>query len=291
VIDPIVAPRLDPAVAAALDGPGEPEERVIEAAGIPFHALVWGEPEATPVVLVHGITSSARTWWRVGPAIAAAGCRVIAPDLPGHGHTGHWIGHPKLADTAADLVAFSRAILPDAEPATVRVVGHSWGAMTAAWLPAVGFGAGRIVLLDPPALTLATLRQILADPSDRRYDDVNTAMAVLGRVNPTWAYGDVAAKAEALTQFDEPAVRAILTENGDWDAGLAALADPAARDVQFRVIRGDPAAGGMIPDALWPGFIARVGAEHVATIRGGPHSPQRTHAAETTCALLHALFG
>src|SRR4029453_19219777 len=110
-------------------------------------------------------------------------------------------------------------------------------------------------------------------------------------LSPRGSYGGGRAKAEALTQFDEPAVRAILTENGDWDAGLAALADPAARDVAFRVIRGDPAAGGMIPDALWPGFIARLGAEHVATIRGGPHSPQRTHVAETTRALLDALFG
>jgi hypothetical protein len=61
--------------------------------------------------------------------------------------------------------------------------------------------------------------------------------------------------------------------------------------VPFRVVRGDPAAGGLIPDEIWLAFIARLGAEHVATIRGGPHSPQRTHAAETTRALLDALFG
>src|SRR4029453_10048574 len=89
-------------------------------------------------------------------------------------------------------------------------------------------------------------------------------------LSPRGSYGGGRAKAEALTQFDEPAVRAILTENGDWDAGLAALADPAARDVQFRVIRGDPAAGGMIPDALWPGFLAgRRGARRARGARGG----------------------
>ena len=31
-------------------------------------------PETPHVVLVHGVTGWHRTWWRVGPALAAAGC-------------------------------------------------------------------------------------------------------------------------------------------------------------------------------------------------------------------------
>ena len=97
------------------------------------------------------------------------------------------------------------------------------------------------------------------------------------------------AKASRLTQFDEAAVRAVLTENGDWDGGLASLADPAARSVAIRLLRGDPATGGMIPDAAVPAFIARLGESNVTTIHNGPHSPQRTHPVETTAALLKAL--
>ena len=59
----------------------------------------------------------------------------------------------------------------------------------------------------------------------------------------SWSEGDIRAKAIALTQIDETAVRAIYLENGDYDAGLAALSDPAAKDVPAWLIRGDPGEG------------------------------------------------
>ena len=276
-------------MAAALASPGPPDEATIEASGIPFHVLGWGDRDAPPILLLHGVTSSAGTWWRIGPAIAAAGFRVVAPDLPGHGRTGHWRGHARFRDNAADLVAFARAALPDVEAAAIRVVGHSWGAVTAAAFPAAGFRPERLVLIDPPAIPLAVITLLLEDPAEHRYDDLTEAIMAIGSLNPTWAYGDVLAKAEGLTQFDEAAVRAILTENGDWDGGLADLADPAARDVRLWLIRGDPAVGGYVPDEALPAFEERMGPDHVATIVGGPHSPHRTHPAETVDALLRAL--
>lgn len=39
------------------------------------------------IVLLHGLAVSADYWWRNGPPLAAAGFRVIAPDLPGFGRT------------------------------------------------------------------------------------------------------------------------------------------------------------------------------------------------------------
>ena len=53
------------------------------AAGIPFSALTWGDPADRPLVLIHGVTASARIWWRVGPALAATGRRVVAVDQAG----------------------------------------------------------------------------------------------------------------------------------------------------------------------------------------------------------------
>lgn len=280
---------IDPIVAAALANPAAADESTVEAAGIPFHVLSWGDPGAPAVLLLHGVTSNARTWWRVGPGLAAAGYRVVAPDLPGHGRTGHWAGHVAIRENAADLAELAHAVFPGRDPSDVRIVGHSWGGATAAAFPAAGFAPARLVLLDPPMLPLAAIEQMLNDPTERRYDDVGEAIGVVGRLHPTWGYGDVLAKAEGLTQFDEPAVRAILTENGDWDGGLSALADPAARDVPVRLIRGDPAAGALVPDAALPAFAARIGEENVTTIRDAPHSPQRTHPVETTEALLSAL--
>lgn len=283
------AENLAPEVAAALAAPAPPSELTVEAAGIPFHALAWGAPDAPPVLLLHGVTSAARTWWRVGPALAAAGFRVVAPDLPGHGETRHWLGHHRFSDNAADLVAFARAAglgRPD-----LRIVGHSWGAMTAAAMPAAGLIPATLVLIDPPAIPLPALKAMLEDPVERAYDDLDEAVATVGRLNPTWPHGDVLAKAEGLTQFDEAAVRAVLTQNGDWDGGLGDLADPTARDVPVWLIRGDPAFGGYVPDALIPKFAARLGSERIVTIPRAPHSPHRTHPEALVAALLRALGG
>jgi pimeloyl-ACP methyl ester carboxylesterase len=289
VTDPTDA--ADGAALAALRSPATPEPLRIEAAGIPFHALAWGAADASPLLLVHGITSNAGTWWRVGPALAAAGHRVIAPDLPAHGLTGSWSGHVAFRDTAADVVAFAEAAFPDAAPGDVDVVGHSWGAMIVAWFPGVGFLPRTLTLVDPPIVPLSVIALLMEDPNERRYDDLATAVDTVGGRNPTWSYGDVIAKAEGLTAFDEAAVRAILTQNGDWDGGLAALADPAAQAVKIRLIRGDPAYGGYVVEAALSAFRARLGDANIVTITGAPHSPQRTHPIETTRALLRALAG
>ena len=185
-------------VAAGLASPGTGGDLAIRAAGIPFYATAWGQPSATPLLLLHGVTSSSATWWRTGPALAAAGYRVIAPDMPGHGLTGHWTGHHRFRDNARDLAAFADAAglaRPD-----LRVVGHSWGGMTATWLPAAGLMPRVLVLLDPPAVPLAAISQMLVDPIERRFDDLGEAIRVIRATNPGWSDGDVAAKAVGLTQ-------------------------------------------------------------------------------------------
>jgi pimeloyl-ACP methyl ester carboxylesterase len=283
------AADLPPAVAAALEN-ADPraETRVTTvASGIPFSALTWGHPADRPLVLVHGITASARIWWRVGPALAATGRRVVAVDQAGHGLTGHWQGHYRFRDNAADVAAWIRASgldVPD-----VQIVGHSWGGMTAAALPLSGIRPGTLVLLDPPAVPYALISQVVSDPSEMPNRDLATNRDRLAAQNPDWSAEDVLAKAEALTQTDVDAARAVLLDNGDWDGGLADLSDPAADVVPTWLIRGDPSAGGLMPDAALPGFAARIGAEHVLTLAGAPHAPQRTHPAATTAAILRAL--
>lgn len=263
------------------------ERMTVEAAGIPFSALAWGDQGARPLLLVHGITASAAIWWRVGPRLAATGRRVVAVDLPGHGFTGHWTGRYRLRETAADLAAFIRASGLDRPD--LQVVGHSWGAVVTAYLPLAGFRPATIVLLDPPALPVSVIGQMAHDVTWRVYADPAEADAAVAAANPTWEPGDVAASAEAIRQVDVAAARAVVLDNGDWDSGLAALADPAAAGIPVWLVRGEPASGGLTMDAAAAEFGRRYGEDHVITIPGAPHSPQRTHLEATIAAFERAL--
>jgi pimeloyl-ACP methyl ester carboxylesterase len=279
---------LDGVVSAALGAPPPAELGSVEANGITYGTRRWGDPAQPPLLLVHGVTASSAIWWRVGPALAVALDRhVVAVDQAGHGRTGSWLGHHRFADNAADLAGFLHAAGLDRPE--LRVVGHSWGGMTVAALPASGIRPEVLVLLDAPALPAAAIASRLDDPVERFYPSLGAALAVVGPAYAIWPWGDVMAKAESLTQMDEAAVIDILTKNGDWDGGLAALADPAAADVPVRIIRADPAAGGLILDAHVPALRARVGDDAFIELPGAAHSPMRLEPVRTVQALVRAL--
>jgi pimeloyl-ACP methyl ester carboxylesterase len=288
---PIAATALDlpVAIAEALAAPPPGETAVVPATRIPFAVTTWGDPADPPLVLVHGVTSSSGIWWRTGPALATSGRRVYAPDLPGHGRTGTWTGRHRFAETAADVAALVAALGIDVPE--LAVIGHSWGAMIVAHLPAAGIRPHVLIQLDAPVLPLDRMAEMTVDPVERRYDDLDEAIRVIGSTYPSWSYGDVVAKATAMTQVDEQAARAVLLDNGDWDGGLAALAGVAARDLDRWLVRGEPATGSFVPDDAVPAFAATIGADHVLTIARGPHSPQRTHPEATLVAFLRAVDG
>jgi pimeloyl-ACP methyl ester carboxylesterase len=274
-------------VAAALAAPAPGERSNLEAGGREWSFLTWGRPSDPPLLLVHGVTSNAGIWWRVGPALAAAGRRVTAVDMPGHGPNAIWSGRPHFSETADELAAFTAAGELDSPGLTV--IGHSWGAMVSAHLPSAGVRPATIVLLDPPYLTLQQLEALTREPDERPYETIDDARAAVRRANPAWSDGDVEAKARALTEFDADAVLAILLQNGDWDAGLAALSRPEAQGNPAWLIAGEWASGSFIPDRAIPTIRRQLGADRVIVIRGAPHSPQRTHPQETVAAILRAV--
>jgi pimeloyl-ACP methyl ester carboxylesterase len=281
-------PDLPLAVQAALAAPGPAEQQLtIGPLGMAVASLAWGEPNARPLLLLHGVGTSAEQFWRLGPALAAAAWRVVAPDLPGHGRTGRWQGRHRFAETAADVVAFAR--VADLDRPDLAVVGHSWGGMVAAAIPSAGLRPARLVILDPPAVPLVVIGAMADQSDERRFDDLDEAIATVTRNNPGWDDRDIRAKAIALTQVDEAAARSVLLENGDWDGGLASLLEPEARGMSTWLIRGDPAAGGYIPDDRLAAFRAAIGESHVVTLEGAPHSPHRTHPDALMAALLRAL--
>ncbi len=85
------------------------------------HSPTGGSSDATPVILVHGITESAVTW---NPLIdrLAAGRRVVALDLRGHGRSGT-ADRYDLEAMAGDVAAVATELDLDRP----HLVGHSLG--------------------------------------------------------------------------------------------------------------------------------------------------------------------
>lgn len=61
--------------------------RVVEVDGLRVHYQEAGDPQAPPILLIHGFLSSTFIWSRVFLELADAGFRVIAPDLIGYGYS------------------------------------------------------------------------------------------------------------------------------------------------------------------------------------------------------------
>lgn len=74
-----------------------------------------------PLVLVHGLGVSSDYWPRNGPALAAAGLRVLAPDLPGFGRS----EGPDEADGVARQAAALRAWAGAVGLGPAMYLGHS----------------------------------------------------------------------------------------------------------------------------------------------------------------------
>lgn len=98
-----------------------PHDEAIPVGEVGLHARIWSE-EGPPVVLVHGLASSARTWDLVAPILARR-FRVVAIDQRGHGES-------DKPDTGYDLptaVADLRGLIEALGLERPTLVGQSWG--------------------------------------------------------------------------------------------------------------------------------------------------------------------
>jgi pimeloyl-ACP methyl ester carboxylesterase len=123
----------DPAVAAfAAEHPDLPvRERWLDAGGLRLHLVEAGPIDGPPVVLFHGFPEFWWGWRRQLPALAAAGYRAVAPDLPGYNLSDkpRRLGAYRLDRLAALLPA----IADDLGVERVPLVGHDWGGALAWW--------------------------------------------------------------------------------------------------------------------------------------------------------------
>lgn len=103
--------------------------------GLRLHWVELGEPNANPpLVLMHGLNDSHRTWRQVAPELARHR-RVLVPDLPGHGLSAR-------PDATYELRWYARTMarwLDELGLDSLDVVGHSFGG-----------GVGMVFLLECP---------------------------------------------------------------------------------------------------------------------------------------------
>jgi pimeloyl-ACP methyl ester carboxylesterase len=111
-------------VSAPPDLPGV-THRYVDAGGLRVHVAEAGDPEAPPVVLLHGWPQH---WWMWRKVIAplAGEHRVLCPDLRGHGWTDAPSHGYDKEQFATDLLATLDAL--DLE--RVCLAGHDWGGWT-----------------------------------------------------------------------------------------------------------------------------------------------------------------
>jgi pimeloyl-ACP methyl ester carboxylesterase len=103
--------------------------RFVEVDGVRLHYQEAGESAAPPMILIHGFAASNLVWSKVFLEFAAAGYRVIAPDLPGYGYS----AKPRHLDyTIARQAEMIVSFLTKLNIERAVFVGSSYGAAIAA---------------------------------------------------------------------------------------------------------------------------------------------------------------
>jgi len=227
--------------------------QMVDLPGGRFHYLSWGveRTDLPSMLLLHGITSSALSWVRVGPALATR-YRVYALDMRGHGESiKPPAGAYSLRHTADDAAAFIAALGLD-NPA---VIGHSWGGATAIVL-AGGAGSYRPVptishlILEDPAHSFGSgnvEERVAYYTRDIGRPDEELRVEIAAS-NPGWTEEDIEGKIDALHKLSREAVVSVFYDAGQAGELLPLLASITAPTL---LIRADSALGTILDEAAW----------------------------------------
>lgn len=169
--------------------PVMPQQGFYSVDGLRLRYVEWGESTSEPMVLIHGFSSTADAWARVGEVLAAE-YHVVAPDLRGHGQS-EWDPQERYSDhqLATDVHTLVQQLgLP---PFTL--IGHSMGGAVAfTYAATYPEDVVRLVIEDSaplaPGRMLTELRTTFAsraevEQSVRTAQPTMSEAAVQGRVD------------------------------------------------------------------------------------------------------------
>ncbi|MBV1860350.1 MAG: alpha/beta hydrolase [Nannocystaceae bacterium] len=166
-----------------------PEETTLKVPGFELAARVWGPLDGRRVLALHGWLDNAATFDGLAPRLP--GCRIVALDMPGHGHSTH--AAPGAVYPFIDFVAAAHGALDALGWETCTLMGHSLGSSVCAVL--AGTTPDRVdalVLLEG----VGPLTTSAADAPQRLAGALREQ--ALKRERPMTTYPDVAHVAKAL---------------------------------------------------------------------------------------------
>jgi len=244
------------------------------------------------VLLLHGIGGGRSIWGERGSrtlqALAAAGWRAVALDLPGYGGSGA-LGPPTMASMAGAVAALVAALAPR----RVAIVGHSMGGMVA-----------QEVVATRPALPVHALVLACTSPAFGRPEGDWQAKFVAERLAPLDAgigmagmarklvpamvgpQADDAARAQAvevMSRVPEATYRAALHAIAGFDrrAALPAI------DVPTLCLAGEHDA--TAPPKVMQGMAARIPGAQYRCLAGAGHIANVEQPAAFNAALVDFL--
>ncbi|MGA0611889.1 alpha/beta fold hydrolase [Caldimonas sp. KR1-144] len=245
--------------------------RWIDAGDARIYTQAWGPTDGPLVVLVHGTGAWSGTWFELPQALASAGWRVVALDLPPFG----------MSERVAPALGFdySRAaqarrvlsVIDALETGPVVLVGHSFGAGPALEAavqspsrlrklvlvdPALGLGAaGEAPACTPPGPGLAWLLEPAIAPRLLRASAVS-ATATLPPLTGHWLGGFVhrreAVTPQRVAAYQHPFARSDFSAVlGDWAAGFAQGGCETAASLQPERLTAWARAQALPVELLW----------------------------------------
>jgi pimeloyl-ACP methyl ester carboxylesterase len=229
-----------------------------------LHTLTWGDPTAErSAVLIHGVTSNAQSWIRVGPRLAEQGYYVVAPNLRGHGKSPKADGHYSLKEMAADL---AENVPNNPE----FIIGHSFGGVMAVVAEEQGFLNAKFIVFEDPVLHFAN-KELPA--SLLKNDEANLPRDIAGilEANPKWEKIDAVGKLASLESINWDHMKQVFSDNAPWDQRPTVVEIGKKKPILFIL----PEKSFYVPEADAADLRKALGADAVVNIPGTDHSIHR----------------
>ncbi len=239
-------------------------ETDVDVGGVRLHLRRVVEPQAPPILLLHGLGVSGSVWQafarRLAPRFAA-----VCPDLRGHGASDAPAAGYAPEDYAHDLIGLWGTALDGAAP----VVGHSLGALVA-----VALAVSRpelvsaVVLVDPPvdagrrATDVVEVRRLRHAPPGELEQYLKRANPGGGDLLANFLAGQFRLASDAA--FDE-LLGAPAGQPDTWTAA-AKLQQPCL------VVQADPSLDGALGDDVAERFTRNLPRGRLAQVPGAAHA-------------------